>query len=195
MNAVEVYHTYIALKLHFNNPDYDYVKFSGKVKASFDAFEKRPDKYHFAKLAKHKDPKGYLLANFVDGDLKWGGDVLTDKSDQIYAKWVKRQQSITYVVTQELDSVADDILDYCKPKNGQHPKLLELHRFGKLSIETLVYLNQFLHIFKIWDKKITDDIIWPVIKMRCVKYQALLVHDTTKIEKKIREIAQTAVNG
>ena len=43
----EVYKIYLALKQHFCNPNYDIVKYNGKVKASNKSFEARRDKTFF----------------------------------------------------------------------------------------------------------------------------------------------------
>ena len=50
------YQLYLAIKLHFNSKDYDFVQYNGKVKADLNAFMKRKDKYHFGKLSRlYKD--------------------------------------------------------------------------------------------------------------------------------------------
>jgi hypothetical protein len=73
----EAYKTFLAVKSHFTT-SYDYIKYNGKVSASQHSFEVRKDKYQYYKLSKHKDPLQYLVANFVDGDLKWIGDLFRE---------------------------------------------------------------------------------------------------------------------
>jgi len=65
MSAFECYKEYVALKNHFTQKSYDYVKYNGKTSVKADSFNSRKDKIFFEKLAKHKDPKGFLIANLV----------------------------------------------------------------------------------------------------------------------------------
>ena len=41
------YITYLAIKQHFTSPEYDFIKYNGKVRASKDSFLKRRDKFFF----------------------------------------------------------------------------------------------------------------------------------------------------
>jgi hypothetical protein len=63
--AYEAYKDYLALRNHFNNEKYDYFLYNGKVSGSVASFEKRKDRFFFEKLAKHRDPHGLMVANFV----------------------------------------------------------------------------------------------------------------------------------
>lgn len=176
--------------MHFTSPSYDAVKYNFKTSASLDSFYKRRDKHQFAKLAKHKDPKGFLIANFVDGDTNWVGDLASDEADALYTKWLRRQESLSYIVTSELDSLTEEFVSYFKVKDGQHPDILRLYRQGKISIETLVILNDYLNFFSIWDIKIHDTLIWPTIRNKCLKYQSLLHYDKKKMKKIILELVK-----
>ena len=64
----DAYVKYLALKSHFSQKNYDYIKYNGKVKAWRTTFETRKDKYFFYKLSKMKDPVEFLIANFIDND-------------------------------------------------------------------------------------------------------------------------------
>ena len=86
MTPFESYKTFLAVKNHFTTDNYDYIKYNGKVGARQSSFETRKDKYQFYKLSKHKDPLKYLVANFVDGDLKWVGDLFNDESEKVYTE-------------------------------------------------------------------------------------------------------------
>ena len=105
MTDYEAYKTYCAIKRHFQSPTYDFFKYNGKVRASRSAFEKRNDKYFFAKLAKHKDVIGFLVANFVHGD-RWVGDLVNEQvAEKAYREWLMKKQSITYVFKNDLDKI------------------------------------------------------------------------------------------
>jgi hypothetical protein len=61
MDAFAAYKKYVALKLHFQQDNYDYFKFSGKAKVSREKFETRRDKYYFQRIAKLYDEKQFEM--------------------------------------------------------------------------------------------------------------------------------------
>lgn len=188
MSSFEAYKLFLSIKMHFTQPNYDMFKYHGAVKANINSFHTRRDKYQFAKLAKHKDPQGLLVSNFVASDAKWIGDMFTEQAENVYKQWLARQQSLTYHVENELSSFTDDFIDMFKVVKGQHPKLLQLFKQGGLSIETLTILNNLLHFFPLWDKKIIDTIVWPNIRNRSLKYSKFLHYDVGKIKPIVKSM-------
>lgn len=186
----EAYRNFLALKMHFNS-DYDYIKYNGKVSATPQSFDTRKDKYQFYKLSKHKDPLKYLVANFVDGDLKWIGDIHSDESEKTYNNWLKRQQSLTYVFEQDLNKLLTNFNDNVIVKNGQHPYLLKQYLRREISIETIIILNDILGFFGHWNKKIEDSVLWPSIYKKLVKYKPFFHYDAFKC----RDILKTKFAG
>ena len=176
--------------MHFTSPSYDAVKYNFRTSASLDSFYKRRDKHQFSKLAKHKDPRGYLVANFVDGDANWIGDLTSTEAEGYYTSWLKRQESLTYIVESDLNLLTDEFVSYFKVKDGQHSHILKLYRQKKISIETLIVLNDCLNFFPIWDVKITDTLVWPSIRNKCLKYQRLLHYDKKKMRKLVMDLVK-----
>ena len=177
---------YNALKLHFTSESYDYFKYNGKTNVSPQSFMTRKDKYQFYKLSRKYNPEGlknFYIANFISGNGNWVGDMLTPDGDQIYTKWQKTQQSLTY--TFENDTIY--LFDKYKPGemfmlNGNYPNLLKELMEGKIQIETVVYMSIILGFLPVWKKQITEDIIWPSWELKLRKYQPLLF-DQYKIQK------------
>lgn len=181
----------MAMKMHFTQPSYDIFKYNGKTNATQTSFNRRRDKYQFQKLSRHKDPYHYLVANFIATDeSKWVGDLLSDRAERQYTDWLKRTEALTYNFNQELSSIEEDFMSYFTCKDGQHPRLLVLFKQGKISIETLTILNEMLSFFPIWDKKITDTIIWPGIRDKCLKYQPFLKYDKKKIKSLVKRVLE-----
>lgn len=184
----EAYKLFLAVKMHFTTKNYDIIKYNGKVNAKIQSFETRKDRFHFAKLARHKDPTGYVVSQFVAGGFSgWVGDLFTEEAGRIYNEYLGRQQSISYNFKSELSRLHDDFLSYFKVKEGQHPPLLVAFKRGAISIETLYILNDFLDFFPIWDRKISDTVLWPGIRDRCLKYKPFLSYDRSKIKSVLRE--------
>lgn len=189
MTPFEAYKLFLAVKMHFTQPSYNFFKYNGKVNANLDSFNKRRDKFHFAKLAKHKDPLGYLAAQYVTGNFNgWVGDLFTEETDLIYTQYQARQQSITYNFQSDLTKLEEGFISKFKVKDGQHPEALVMFRRGKISIETFTILNNILHFFQLWDIRIDDTVIWPSIRERCLKYEPFLYYDKAKIKSLIRPL-------
>lgn len=186
MTPFESYKTFMAVKSHFTT-SYDYIKYNGKVNASQSSFETRKDKYQYYKLSKHKDPLQYLVANFVDGDLKWIGDLFNDDSEKVYSGWLKRQQSLSYIFEQDLNKLCTKFDDNVIVNNGQHPYLLKQYLRREISIESIIILNDLLGFFNHWNKKIDDTVLWPTIYKKCMKYKPFFHYDMFKCRKILKD--------
>lgn len=179
----EAYQLYVAIKNHFQTT-YDYFRYNGKVKVQFTAFEVRKDKYFFAKMQKHSDPLGLLLAHFVDDPSAWIGDIVSfDTSQELYLKWKKRQSSISYTYQEDLKKLSQDLDDSLRVVNGQHPKLLKLLLGTTIYPETVILLNSQINFFPYWEKEIMDPAIWPVQYNKLQKYKPFVQYDKQKIKK------------
>ena len=82
------YQLYLAVKLHFNSKDYDFVQYNGKVKADLNSFIKRKDKYHFGKLSRlyKEELQDFYVANLSQKDM-WVGDLLENESKKVFTEW------------------------------------------------------------------------------------------------------------
>lgn len=179
MNGYDLYCTYQAIKLHFSSEGYNFFQYDGKTRVSIDAFQKRRDKFLFHRLArKYRDDEmvPFLVANFVHSDDNWTKSLLEDEAEQTYREWKRTTDSMSKVYTEDLQKIAtkDNFNDLFKVEDGQHPKLLVLFMQKEVTMETMVILNNIFNFVKIWDKKITDDIIYPKISRKIRKYGAFL---------------------
>jgi hypothetical protein len=191
MTPYEAYQLFLALKMHFTQPQYDYFKYNGKVNATIQTYEKRRDKFQFAKLAKHKDPMGYLVAQYAAGKFTgWVGDLFGEEGERIYTEYLARRQSLTYLFQSDLERLEEDFISKFKVKQGQHPELLVALRQDNISIETFTILNNLLNFFPIWDKKIQDTVIWPAYRDRSLKYSSFISFDKAKYKSFIRPLVQ-----
>lgn len=189
MTPFEAYKLFLAVKMHFTQPQYDFFKYNGKVNATLDSFNRRRDKYHFAKLAKHKDALGYLVAQYTAGKFTgWAGDLFTEEAELSYTYYLGRRQALTYLFQTDLEKLEDGFVSKFKVKDGQHPEALVLFRRGSISIETFTILNDILHFFQLWDTRIDDTVIWPSLRERCLKYRPFLHYDKAKIKSILRPL-------
>lgn len=171
--AFEAYKKYLALKNHFTKPSYDYFKYDGHVRATPTTFESRKDKYFFYKLSKQKNLEQFLVASFIElGTTHWIGDLMENmKITNSYAKWLKRQESLSYQFNNDLSQLDDNYNENFKVIDGQHPKLLKLYLQKTVCIETVIILDTITPFLKYWNKTIKDTVVWPEIKIKIDKYR------------------------
>jgi hypothetical protein len=185
MDAFQAYSLYLALKQHFTpGRGYDFFKYNGKANASKNAFETRKDKYFFHKLSKKDDPKAFLVANFVKfGPKTWIGDIVNEpKHEDAYIAWMKRKESMAYMLKTDLECI-ESIETDLKVTDGQYPKLLALYMRNKIGLETIIILDYYLKFLKRWDSEIQDRAFWPDIYSLCVAYRPFVEFDKEKALK------------
>ena len=111
MTGYETFEIYQALKLHFTSDSYDFFKYNGKTNVSVTAFENRKDKYHFYKLSRkctNKDDLiNFIVANFVEDEKSWVGNLLVEEADMNYRKRQKVIQSLSYTFENDLTKIFD----------------------------------------------------------------------------------------
>jgi hypothetical protein len=73
-------------------------------------------------------------------------------------------------------------------ENGNYPVLLQEMMRNKISIETLMILENQFHFIELWSKKISDDIIWPNIKRRIMKYKPFVNYDNDTFMVQTKEL-------
>jgi hypothetical protein len=179
MEAVEVYQMYCALKAHFGMGDYDFVKYNGKSSATKSSFWKRNDRHFFVRTSrKYKDKdtiKDYLLSNFIKNQKGWLGDF----SDENYVEWKKRMQSLTYTFKEEMTPLVEDIElnNIFEIPESSHPILLKEYLGNRISIEAMIILDDLVQYTKNWDKKLSDDVIWPSVNKMIKNYKKFLTFD------------------
>lgn len=183
MTPYEVYKDYLALRNHFNQPGYDYFKYQGKTSGSVAAFDKRKDKLFFQKLAKHTDPHGLMLSNFLINPKTWIKDLAySEDAQKVYEDWLKRSQSLTYVIKNEIKKLDPDFNTNFLIKDSTHPIVLRSYIKGDISIETLVVLIDITSCLNYWERNMGDDVIWKDVGLRLNKYRPFVKYDREKIK-------------
>jgi hypothetical protein len=184
MTPYEVYKEYLALRNHFNNASYDYFKYLKKSSAKADSFNKRKDKFFFEKVAKHKDPHNFILANFVHNPKSWIRDMAySEDAERIYQEWLKRKESLTYVVKNDLEKLQFPFDSNFIIKNNQHSYVLSLYLGGRINIETICVLSNIVDCIPYWDKQMKDDFVWQQTRTLIKKYTPFIRYDSAKMKE------------
>jgi hypothetical protein len=192
LNGYDLYCTYQAIKLHFTSENYNFFHYDGKTRVSIDAFQKRRDKFLFHRLArKYRDDEmvPFLVANFVHSDDNWTKSLLEDEAEETYRDWKRTTDSMSKIYVEDLQKIAtkETFNDLFKVEDGQFPKLLVTFLQKDVTIETMVILNNIFDFIRIWDKKISDDIIYPKVSRKIRKYGAFLAVNVDKYKLLTKE--------
>lgn len=192
------YALFNSIKLHFTTKSYDYFKYNGKTSVTKDTFVKNKGKYQFYKLSRKyslDELKDYYVSNFIKNNVSWVGELLGPDGEEIYSKWQKRTQSLTYIFENDMNKILDsnNPEELLRVKDGQYPLLYDMLSHEDINIESFVILNDILNFFPMWKKKIQDDIIWPTFCLKCEKYAPFVQYDKVKfksiLKDKIKEYA------
>lgn len=108
MNAYETYLQYTALRLHFTSK-YDYFKYKGAVKRTVSNFETiNPNERRlFENIAALKEPKTYLVGNFIFGESNY----IRDFNNDNYLKYRKFLTNGDYYLKEDLGKMKKPLKD------------------------------------------------------------------------------------
>ena len=189
MEPIDVYLMYCAMKAHFSKNNYDFHKYGGKTKVSRNSFWKRKDKYFFVKLAKKYDRdsvQDYLVSNFIRDRRGY----IANFNDENYKVWKDRKTDFYNIFFDELRLLVKDFEPLFQTKNNNHPKLLKEFLGDRVSLETLIILDDLVDFSKRCDKELKEDIVWPDLKKLMKNYKGFLTIDKNRCRIKLLELIE-----
>lgn len=189
----ETYVMYLALKSHFSSK-YDYFKYQGQMRATEAQFEKRNDRYFFQKLAKQyqgDELRDYMVANIIEGR-KWIGDFLSEQGQATYNSYVRRKQSITKTVLDEVQSALEEVSqprDLFHSEEAEYPPILCKKLDGTVGYESLIVLDDFVSYINKFDEKYgSEDIVWGPIRFTIQKLRPFIEYDRTRMKNGLSKL-------
>lgn len=195
ITGYEAFGLYQSLKLHFTTDSYDYFKYGGKSKISVDSFENRKDKYHFYKLSRRLTNKDelalFIVANILNNDKLWVGDLLTEESETVYRQRQKVIQSLSYIFENDCRKMfegVDNPNTILQSEAGDYPILLTRALRKEIELESLVILNNILGFLPMWNRKISDNVRWPDFYRKVTKYAAFIQADSVKYKLILKKV-------
>ena len=194
MEPIDVYLMYCALKAHFGKGDYDYVTYEGKTKIKRESFYKRKDRGFFVKVARkyknENDIKNYFVSNFI----KNRNGYIADFSDENYQSWKLKRQGFFDQFDVEMKPLVEAFENLFIVKDGQHPKLLREFLGGRVSLETMIILDELVSYgtFKSdeWNKEMGEDIIWIDLRNLMDNYERFLTIDVKKYRIRLLKLIE-----
>jgi hypothetical protein len=192
VNPFQVYTTYLAIKNHFCNKNYNYFTYNGKIKANIQSFYKRKDRFYFEKMSRQKSDEeiiNFFVSNFAscdDSQSLWIGEIIKE-GEENYKNWMRKTQSLSYIFKDEVSIFNSKNFDEMfKIEGNRHPKILKQFLQKKLSLETMIILNGILGYKKQFDKKLQDP-VWEFVSMKIEKYSPFLHIDSNKFKSILKE--------
>ena len=189
MQAVDVYLMYCALKAHFQG-DYDYHKFGGKTKTKRESYYKRKDRFFFAKTAvKYEDTEvlNYFVSNFIHDRSGY----IANFTDKNYETWMNKRAMFYEIFSQEMQPFVKNLEPLFECESGQHPTLLKEYMGKRISLETMIVLDDLVEFSKRWDKELVwDDFVWPDVKKLMNNYKGFLTINTDKYRMKLLKLIE-----
>tara|TARA_B110000977_G_scaffold64204_1_gene87333 strand:+ start:3126 stop:3722 length:597 start_codon:yes stop_codon:yes gene_type:complete len=185
--SFRVYVNYLALKKHFDTDSYDYHKYNGKIRASFEKFQTRNDAFFFYKLSKKDDPLKILIANLVHNPKAWIREIVEDRGEEIYAEWERKMDSLTHLYKTDLKKLKDNYHDNLSVISGQHPHIMSMYFQKEISIETFTILSKISNVYDYWEEKVVDKFVARDIMKLSKKYYPFLDIDQKKFSKITKE--------
>lgn len=176
ITPLKAYKCYVSLKTHFNTKTYDFFKMKGRVKANYESLQNRNDMIFFKKIAGHKSPYEYILANFVtDKSL-----TVSDFNDKNYERYERIKSTMTNEFEKTLNKI-DNIDDFLKISNGSS-KMLNMFMSGQIEPEIICIFDKMYNIFDYWLNNITNLFLVDSIEM-LKKYSPFVDVDIEKFKQ------------
>jgi len=190
----EAYKIYIAVKQHFTT-SYDYFKYNGKTKYKLDSFLRRKDIFFFRKLSrkyKHDELVAYFVSNFVKNS-EWIGNLIGEEAERNYIQYRKKVESLNYTFKNDVLFLIDyanekhiNINELLLIKNKNHPVLLKLLIQDKITLETVIIMDDILKFICYWNTKM-DDFVWEGQSLRMMKYKKFMRFNVEEYKNILKE--------
>lgn len=193
MTGYETFILYNAIRLHFaQHKPYNYVNRGGKIRVpKRETYAKRSDKWYFEHIGRNS--KQYLIqffvANWIENDILWVGDLDTETAETNYLHWQKRIQSLSYLFKNECSDVKNFMNDrdvefdkLFKITDGQHPIFFRFLLQHLISVETYIIVDKIINFSSTWKNEIDDQYVYPPIQFRVDRYSDFMNFDASKFK-------------
>ena len=190
MEPIDVYLMYCAMKAHFGKSDYDFVTYKGKTRIKRDTFYKRKDRSFFVRLARKYKTEQEIQNYFVSNFIKNKKGYIANFNDENYESWKLKRQGFFDLFEVEMKPLVDAFEDLFVVENGQHPKLMKEFLGGRVSLETVIVLDELVNFDPNWNKELEDDIIWIDLRNLMNNYERFLTIDQEQYKIRLLKLIE-----
>jgi len=190
MEPIDVYLMYCAMKAHFGKGDYDFVTYKGKTRIKRDTFYKRKDRSFFVKLSRKYKTEQEIQNYFVSNFIKDKKGYIANFNDDNYESWKLKRQGFFDMFEVEMKPLVEAFEDLFTVTNGQHPKLMREFLGGRVSLETVIILDELVNFGPDWNKQLEDDIIWIDLDNLMNNYERFLTIDQEQYKIRLLKLIE-----
>ena len=177
MESIDVYLMYCAMKAHFGKSDYDFVDYKGKTRIKRDTLYKRKDRSFFVKLARKYNTEEQIKNYFISNFIKDKKGYIANFTDENYESWKLKRKNFFEIFEVEMKPLVESFENLYVVENRQHPKLMREFLGGRVSLETLIILDELVGYGTTWIEEMKDDIIWIDLNNLMDNYERFLTID------------------
>ena len=190
MEPIDIYLMYCAMKAHFSKGDYDFVTYKGKTRIKRETFYKRKDRSFFVRVSrKYKtelEIQNYFVANFIKDKKGY----IANFSNENYESWKLKRQGFFDLFDVEMMPLVQAFENLFRIGKNQHPKLMKEFLGGRVSLETMIILEELVSYKKAWDKQLGDDIIWLDLRKLMDNYERFLTIDQEQYKIRLLKLIE-----
>ena len=190
MEPIDVYLMYCAMKAHFGKGDYDFVTYKGKTRIKRDTFYKRKDRSFFVRVSRKYKTEQEIQNYFVSNFIKDKKGYIANFNDENYESWKLKRQGFFDLFDVEMKPLVDAFEDLFTVTNGQHPKLMREFLGGRVSLETIIILDELVNFGPDWNKQLEDDIIWIDLRILMNNYKRFLTIDQEQYKIRLLKLIE-----
>jgi hypothetical protein len=190
MEPIDVYLMYCAMKAHFGKGDYDFVTYKGKTRIKRDTFYKRKDRSFFVKLSRKYKTEQEIQNYFVSNFIKDKKGYIANFSDENYESWKLKRQGFFDMFEVEMKPLVEAFEDLFVVNNGQHPKLMREFLGGRVSLETVIVLDELVYFVHDWVRALEDDIICNEFNNLIDNYERFLTIDQEQYKIRLLKLIE-----
>ena len=98
-------------------------------------------------------------------------------NDENYEQWKEKRSNFYNIFTDEIRPLVKNFNPLFEVKNSEHPILLKEYLGKRVSLETLIILDELVKFGKTWDNRLAEDYIWFDLKKLMNNYKRFLTID------------------
>jgi hypothetical protein len=190
MEPIDVYLMYCAMKAHFGKGDYDFVTYKGKTRIKRDTFYRRKDRSFFVRVSRKYKTEQEIQNYFVSNFIKDKKGYIANFSNENYESWKLKRQGFFDLFDVEMKPLVEAFEDLFTVTNGQHPKLMREFLGGRVSLETIIILDELVNFGPDWNKQLEDDIIWIDLRNLMNNYKRFLTIDQEQYKIRLLKLIE-----
>ena len=190
MEPIDVYLMYCAMKAHFGKGDYDFVTYKGKTRIKRDTFYRRKDRSFFVRVSRKYKTEQEIQNYFVSNFIKDKKGYIANFNDENYESWKLKRQGFFDLFDVEMKPLVEAFEDLFTVTNGQHPKLMREFLGGRVSLETIIILDELVNFGPDWNKQLEDDIIWIDLRNLMNNYKRFLTIDQEQYKIRLLKLIE-----